>query len=231
MTLAVIALLASLLYALPVGASPKYDLNQARIREALQGLRRFTSSGSLADLHNTIGVLTGAVIYPRDLTVAERAGVRLAVVRAWSQVLAAIDTGYDARFDPRKLPIEELGSKCPVPPREADGRRVEVCASPSEIEDPQARAAYVAELQANERRHQEINYQAELDHLKDEVMSSIHANLEVLRVRAAPSNISAIGEVLKQAHILEAERQSIAEMVVETAPATDGPISSPGKIH
>jgi hypothetical protein len=186
-------------------AAPKKDQTKARIATALQGLQRYYSSHSLEDLHGAVDALTSAVdmnaIKHRNRLVRRRT-----VVQAWAQVLREVELSYDPTFDPNDRP-----ATCLVPPREASGRQLPSCADPSDIQDPAARAVYVAALQANDHKIQQANHYQELRNIDDDAMLSLRLNLAGFHT-VTPADSAALDGILRRAGLSESRRTKIDAM-------------------
>ena len=190
------------------GAAPKKDQTKARVASALQGLQRFYGSHSLEDLHATVDVLTSAV----DMTTIKRKNLiarRRTVVQAWAQVLREVELSYDPSFDPSNP--NDRPSTCLVPPREASGRQLPSCADPAEIVDPAARAAYVAALQANERKIARANHYQELRNIDDDAMLSLRLNLGSFHT-ITRADTAKLDGILRAAGLSDARRATIDAM-------------------
>ena len=79
-------------------AAPTRDQTVAKVKSSLQGLDRFNTSKSLDELQSSIVALTSAVDLPRIHRSRYVARRRL-IVRAWAQILRAIETSNDPTFD------------------------------------------------------------------------------------------------------------------------------------
>lgn len=184
------------------------DETKSRVASSLDDLQRFNVTNSLDDLQASIDSLSSAV---QLRTIASRhiVGRRRLVVRAWAQILHTIEASSDPTFDPtnpRDLPL-----MCIVPPREANGEQLPGCADPRDLQDPVARAAYVAAIKANAAKAQRMDFQTLLRHLDDDAMLSLRLSLADFRKRARPDP-AALDEIVRQAGISDARRQKVDAM-------------------
>lgn len=185
------------------------DQTDARIASALQGLQRFHSSHSLDDLKASVGALTSAVDMP-TIKPENYVARRRAVVRAWAQVLGAIERSYDPTFDPNNP--NNTPEECLGPPREASGMQLPSCADPNDVQDPVARAAYIAALAANDLKIKRMTFYRNLHNIDDGAMLSLRMNLDSFRRVMTPSDSAALDRILRQAGLSDARRTEIDAM-------------------
>jgi hypothetical protein len=191
------------------GAAQRPDQTDARVASDLQGLQRFSATHSLADLGSTVDVLSSAVDLPtiKRKDYIER---RRAIVTAWSQVLRAIEQSYDPTFNPKDP--NDLPALCLVPPPERSGKQLPSCADPKDVQDAQARAAYVAALKANALKAQRANYYHDLRNIDDQAMLALRLNLASFRNAGALTDTAALDGILQQVGLSAARRATIDKM-------------------
>ncbi|HTX59168.1 MAG TPA: hypothetical protein VMH02_05770, partial [Verrucomicrobiae bacterium] len=160
-------------------------------------------------LDDTIRTLTSApdtaTIKPKNIVSGRRT-----IVRAWAQVLRAIERSYDPTFnpnDPRNMPEE-----CLIPPREPDGTQEPSCADPNDVRDPKARAAYTEAIRANDLKIERWNNYWSLKDRDDAAMTSLQMQLKLFREESAPPDFAALDRILRQAGLSDARRKEIDAM-------------------
>lgn len=181
------------------------DDTSARITRSMVGLDRFRSTHSLSDLQSAIDTLVSAVDIVKTPSGNYLEDRRL-VVGAWAKVLREIETSYDPTFNPKNP--HDLPLSCVPAPLEANGSQLKGCADPQEIQDPKARAEYIAEVRANDAKLVRANFQTRLSYLDDDAMVSLHGNLQDFR-RVAPSDAAALTTILRQAGLSETRIRKI----------------------
>lgn len=180
-----------------------------QIGTSMQGLQRYNTSRSLDDLDATVRTLVSVVDIPH-IAPRHYLARRHAIVRAWAQVLRTIELSYDPTFDPKDPKSRPF--ICVSPPREASGRILMPCADPNDIEDPQARAAYIAAIEVNRRKRERSNFQMRLRNIDDAAMLGLQFNLASFR-RVAPPDSTALDAILRESGISDERRAKIDAML------------------
>lgn len=172
---------------------------------SLQRLQRFYESKDLNDLQSSITKLTSAVDMPR-IHPSRYVARRRMVVRAWAQILRAIETSYDPTFD--QTHSDDLPQTCVLPPREAEGTQLPPCVDPSDLTDANARLIYVAAIARNEAKAKRANFQSRLRYLDGFAMLSLRMNLDLFR-KVTRSDSVHLDAILRQAGLGDSRRSKI----------------------
>jgi len=200
-----LALSLIVVYDAAAGAAQRRDRTMTQIGTSMQGLQRYSTSHSLDDLNATVQTLVSVVdiplISPRHYLARRRA-----IVRAWAQVLRTIELSYDPTFDPNDPKNRPF--ICVSPPREASGRILMPCADPNDVEDPQARAAYIAAIERNQQKRERAYFQMRLRNIDDAAMLGLKFNLASFR-RVAPPDSTALDAILRESGINDERRAKI----------------------
>lgn len=185
----------------------------ARITAALNILQRFDASrkpddvNSLSTLQSAIDAMESAN-YLHALTVENFVAQRRLVVEGWARIIKSIERSYDPAFDPNNA--RDVPKTCVIPP---DGQ---TCgADASSIKDPNARAAYVAELQRNTLNLKRAVYYQRLHAMDMGAMTILQVNLRVFN-KIAPEGVGpdfvALDNILRQTGLSNARRSTIDAM-------------------
>jgi hypothetical protein len=191
-----------------IGFAATSAIADARISAAQEALVRYKATHSLEDLRSVVSTMGGTVNI-RELTPENLILERRNLVRAWAQILKAIEQSYDPTFDPN----ERLA--CPEPPA-AQGIQLPPCVSPAAVNNPAARAAYLAELNKYYGYVRRVSYYRQLRNVDDWAMLSLRMSLDLYR-QVAPKGVSAdfdaLDTILQQAALGGARRSRIEQML------------------
>jgi hypothetical protein len=181
----------------------------ASLSEASQAVQRYRASGSSSDLVAAMVAMESAVNIDA-LTPQNFVQQRRQLVQGWAQILKAIDQSYDPTFnpsDPKNIPFV-----CVAPPREADGRQLLPCANPNDVQDPAARAQYIAAIRANATVAERWNHYQQIARLDQRAMSTLQMSLQLLRSVApegSSPDFAAVDSVLVGAGLSSARRAAV----------------------
>ncbi|HET6895038.1 MAG TPA: hypothetical protein VFH72_06615, partial [Candidatus Baltobacteraceae bacterium] len=149
------------------------NVTSARIDLSSQALVRFTSSHSMSDLRSAVDALDGTIDIGA-LTPGNFIGTRRTIVGAYARVLKAIEQSYDHTFDPSN--IADLPEVCVKAPENLPS-----CADPMGVKNAQARAAYLAAIQANALKAKRAARYQQLHNLDQGAMVGLSMSLDLLR--------------------------------------------------
>jgi hypothetical protein len=142
------------------------------------------------------------------LTVQDFTRQRRMIVEGWAKIIKATDESYDPSYDTNDLAERPL--TCVIPPG-----GLPCGTDPKYISDPQARAQYTAQLQANEKHYKQATYYQQVHNLDLGAMSILNSTLDLFREVApegASSDYAALDAVLQQSGLSHARRQRIDAM-------------------
>ncbi|MGB6986046.1 MAG: hypothetical protein WBD74_08770 [Candidatus Aquilonibacter sp.] len=192
-----------------IGAAATAAQTDAQIAVALQALQRYDSSGSLSDLTSAVSTMDGTVnldaLTPQNFVTRRRA-----LVQAWAQILKSIEQSYDPTYNPNDP--SNIPQPCVTPPPDANGARLPGCSNPNAIQDPSARAKYLAAIEANKQVTQRWNHYWGLVKLDLRAMRVLQMSLQLLQSVAPDSegaDFSALDAIVQQAGISHARRAKI----------------------
>ncbi len=176
---------------------------------AMQSLQRYKSSHSFSDLRSAIYTMQTAADIG-SLTTSNFITERRTLVRGWALILKAIEQSYDPNFNPDDP--NDIPDSCVVPPREPNGRQAPACADPQEVQDPQARAQYIADIRANDLKRQRTSRYRQLFNIDEAAMGSLQMALDLFRKVApegAAPDFAALDGILRQAGLSEVRREKL----------------------
>lgn len=210
-TMIATALLTLVTFAAPsfVGAAATAGQTDAQIAVALQALQRYDSSGSLSDLTSAVSTMDGTVNLDA-LTPQNFVARRRALVQAWAQILKSIEQSYDPTYNPNDP--SNIPQPCVTPPPDANGARLPGCSNPNVIQDPSARAKYLAAIEANKQVTQRWNNYWGLVKLDLRAMRVLQMSLQLLQSVAPDgegADFTALDAIVQQAGISQARRAKI----------------------
>jgi hypothetical protein len=210
-TMIATALLTLVTFAAPsfVGAAATAGQTDAQIAVALQALQRYDSSGSLSDLTSAVSTMDGTVNLDA-LTPQNFVARRRALVQAWAQILKSIEQSYDPTYNPNDP--SNIPQPCVTPPPDANGARLPGCSNPNAIQDPSARAKYLAAIEANKQVTQRWNNYWGLVKLDLRAMRVLQMSLQLLQSVAPDgegADFTALDAIVQQAGISQARRAKI----------------------
>jgi hypothetical protein len=199
-------------FTLAVGTAPSYGVRDAstkRATEALQELQRFKSSHSFKDLEAAIATMQSAF---EGYTFASEDfyALRRALVWNWAQILKVVQDSYDPTFNPANR--NDVPSIHLIPPMEANGTQLSSGVDPRDIQDPKARAIYVAELGENAAKRKRLDAYLSLENVDDEAKASLEVSLDLLRTMApegATPDAAALDSILRKAGLKDATRREL----------------------
>jgi hypothetical protein len=210
-------LLASLCLALTGATSTAIPgVTLERIHLSSDALTRYGSSRSLVDLRAAAEALDGTIV-PDTLTPDNFIATRRALVQASINVLQAVERSYvNPGFnpsDPKNIPF-----LCVPPP---NVRGAYPCMSPSAVEDPTLRAAYVTAISINNEKIKRMADYHKIAHLDDFATATLDATLKFLN-SLAPEGIGPDFAVLdgmaREAGLSDAKRNHIDAMIYNGSP-------------
>ena len=183
------------------------NATSTRIDLSSQALARFASSHSMSDLRSAVDALDGTIDIG-NLTPENFISTRRAIVGAYARVLKAIEQSYDPTFNPSNpADLPEVCVKAP--------EGLPSCTDPMDVKNAQARAAYVAAIQANALKANRAARYQQLYNLDQGAMVGLSMSLDLLR-KVAPTNIgpdfAALDGILRQAGLSDARRAKIDAM-------------------
>jgi hypothetical protein len=176
---------------------------EGRVENALGKLEVYRRSRSLDDLQTAIYAMQSSLDI--DLLTADTFTLqRRTFVSGWAQVLRAIESAYDPKFDPdKRLP-------CPLP-RFYNGFLPLGC-DPKLIHEPKNDSVRNKEMEDLDRYRVGYEYYSKVKRLDDMAMSTLDSSLRLLR-RIAPNGTSedssALDTTLRSAGLTDTRRQKI----------------------
>jgi hypothetical protein len=127
---------------------------------------------------------------------------RRTLVRDWAEIFKVIEQAYDPTFDPSDH--DDLPTNCVIPPG-----GLSCGADPREIKDRTSRAAYIAEIRANDMKLKQTFYYHEISNIDQLAMASLESSLSVLaqcEPQKSPGDFVALDKIIQETGLSEERR-------------------------